>query len=383
MEASTALREQEVRVTPLELFFDLVFVFTITQLTAVLAGEPTGEGLGQVVLMLVLIWWMYGAFLWLTNAVPPTRAAVRLLLLSGMAAFFAISLTIPTAFDGDGLIFAAAYLAVICIHMGLYMRSATWSVSGVWSFARLNLIDALLVLVGAILGGPWQYVLWGLAVAIMAVTPALVTERGGWVRAPHFVERHGLVIIVALGESVVAVGIGASHLEVTAELLAVAALGLVLAAELWWTYFGGDEEEAERALRATQPTTRAFLAVNGAFYWAHLLLLLGIIAVAAALEYAIAHAFDPLEFARALTLGGGAAAFFAGDILFRRFLGLPFRPWRAAAALIAVATIPLGTEASAFVQLAVLAGALGLCSALEGEPSGDAPPASPAPGGQP
>jgi low temperature requirement protein LtrA len=368
MEASAAAREQEVRVSPLELFFDLVFVFTITQLTAVLAEDPTGEGLGQVVLMLVLIWWMYGAFLWLTNAVPPSRAALRLLLLSGMASFFAISLAIPSAFDGDAVIFAAAYLAVICIHTGMYMQAATWSVSGVWSFARLNLLDAALVLAGAIIGGTWQYVLWSLAVAIMAITPALVTERGGWVRAPHFVERHGLVVIVALGESVVAVGIGASHLDVNAELLAVAALGLVVAAELWWTYFGGDEEESERALRDVRPSRRAFLAVNGAFYWAHLLLLFGIIAVAAALEYSIAHAFDSLEFGRALTLGGGAAVFFAGDLLFRRFLGLPFRPWRAVAAVLALATIPLGTETSAFVQLAVLAGVLLLCAVAEGEP---------------
>jgi low temperature requirement protein LtrA len=370
MEARSAApeHEQELRVSTLELFFDLVFVFTITQLTAVLATEPTGEGLGQVVLMLILIWWMYGGFLWLTNAVPPERTPLRLLVLSGMAAFFAISLAIPDTFDGDGVVFAGAYLAVIVLHMGLYMQSATWSIAGVWSFTRLNLVQALLVLTGAIAGGTWQYVLWGIAVVIIAVTPALITESGGWIQTSHFVERHGLVVIVALGESVVAVGIGASHLEVNAELLAVAALGLILAADLWWTYFGGDEEEAERALRATRPNPRTWLTVNAAYYWAHLLLLLGIIAVAAALEIAIAHAFDSLSFARALTLGGGASLFFCGDILYRYFLGLPFRAWRAAAAVLSAATIPLGTETSAFVQLAVLVGAVGLCSAMEGEP---------------
>src|SRR5918995_940979 len=320
MEASPAAQDQEVRVSTLELFFDLVFVFTITQLTAVLAGEPTGESLGQVVLMLILIWWMYGGFLWLTNAVPPNRTPLRLLLLSGMATFFAISLAIPNAFDGDGVIFAGAYLAVVIIHMGLYMQSATWSVAGVWSFARLNLVQAILVLAGAIAGGEWQYISWGLAVLIIAATPALITESGGWIRSSHFVERHGLVVIVALGESVVAIGIGASHLEVNAELLAVAALGLVLAAELWWTYFGGDGEEAERALRVTRPKLRTWLLVNAAYYWAHLLLLLGIIAVAAGLEHAIAHAFDSLSFARALTLGGGAALFFCGHVLYRFFL---------------------------------------------------------------
>jgi low temperature requirement protein LtrA len=368
MEASAPVAEQEVRVTPLELFFDLVFVFTITQLTAILASEPNGEGLGQVVLMLILIWWMYGAFLWLTNAVAPDRPARRLLLLAGMACFFAVSLAIPGAFDGDGMIFAGAYLAVICIHAGLYTQSATWSLAGVWSFARLNLAGAVLVLAGTIAGGEWQYILWAPAVLLIALTPGLITESAGWIRSSHFVERHGLVVIVALGESVVAVGIGASELEVNAELLAIAALGLVLVAELWWTYFGGDEAEAERKLRNTRPDTRMFLAVNAAFYWAHLLLLLGIIAVAAALEHGIAHPFDSLDFARALTLGGGAALYFFGDILFRAFLGLPFRPWRAVAALCAAATIPLGTEASAFVQLAVLVSAVGLCAAIEGEP---------------
>jgi low temperature requirement protein LtrA len=368
MEASSATQEQVVRVTPLELFFDLVFVFTITQLTAVVAREPTGESLGQVGLMLILIWWMYGAFLWLTNAVPPDRTPRRLLLLAGMASFFAISLSIPSAFDGDGVIFAGAYLAVVCIHTGLYTQSARWSVESVWSFARFNLIGAGLVLSGAIAGGEWQYILWAPTVVLMALTPLTITERSGWIHSSHFVERHGLVVIVALGESIVAVGIGASQLKVTAELLLVAALGLVLAAELWWTYFGGDEEQIERALSATRPERRAFVTVNAAFYWAHLLLLLGIVAVAAALEHAIAHPFDSLAFARALTLGGGAALFFCGDLLFRFFLGLPFRAWRAVAAVVAVATIPLGTETSAMVQLGVLAGAVGLCAAIEGEP---------------
>jgi low temperature requirement protein LtrA len=362
------VRDDEVRVSPLELFFDLVFVFTITQLTAVLAHHPTGEGLAQVVLMLVVIFWMYGGFAWLTNAVPPDRAARRVPLLAGMAAFFVLSLVIPTAFSGDGVIFACAYLAVIVIHGGLYTQSAEWSPASVWSFVRMNLLGALLILAGTIAGGGWEYALWALAIPLMAVTPLFITESPGWIRASHFVERHGLVVIVALGESVVAVGIGASGLEITAQMLAVAILGLVLAAELWWTYFGGDEVEAERSLVGTRPDRRAFLAVNGAYFWAHLLILLGIVAVAAALEEAIAHAFDPLDFALAFALAGGTALFLCGNGLFRAFLGLPFRPWRMAAAGLVLATIPLGTETSALVQLGVLVVAFGLCAIGEGEP---------------
>jgi low temperature requirement protein LtrA len=361
-------REDEVRVSTVELFFDLVFVFTITQLTALLASAPTGESLGQIVLMLVVIWWMYAAFAWLTNAVPPDRASRRLPLLAGMACFFIISLVIPTAFSGDGVVFACAYLAVVLIHAALYTQSATWSAASVWQFARMNLLGALLILAGTIVGGGWEYVLWALAIPLMAVTPLLITSEPGWIRPSHFVERHGLVVIVALGESVVAVGIGASGLEVSGELLAVAVLGLALAGELFWTYFGGDETEAERALAGTEPTRRAFLNVNGAYYWAHILVLLGIVASAAALERAIGHAFDSLDFARALSLGGGTALFISGTLLFRYFLGLAFRPWRVLAVAMALGTIPLGTATSALVQLIVIVGALGLCLAAEGEP---------------
>jgi low temperature requirement protein LtrA len=360
--------DDQVRVSSIELFFDLVFVFTITQLTAVLAHHPNGESLGQILLMLSSIWWMYAAFAWLTNAVPPVRTALRLPLMAGMAAFFAISLTIPTAFSGDGVVFACAYLAVIVIHTVLYMQSARWSVAGVWSFARMNLVAAALILAATIIGGGWEYVLWGLAVPIFAITPWLVPEEAGWITPSHFVERHGLVVMVALGESVVAVGIGASGLEITGEMLAVAVLGLVVSAELWWVYFGGDDIEAEGALRRMTPTRREFYAANVAYYWAHLLILLGIVCDAAALERAIGHAFDPLDFARALALGGGTALYLVGHAFFRRVLDLPFRPWRALAAALALATIPLGTEASALAQLAALAGAVGLCLALEGEP---------------
>ena len=163
----------------------------------------------------------------------------------------------------------------------------------------MNFVAGGLILVGTILEGGWEYILWGLTILIFAATSALVPEEAGWIRPSHFVERHGLVVIVALGESVVAVGIGASEIEISGEMLLVAVLGLALSAELWWTYFGGDDEDAERALRRMTPTRREFYAANAAYYWAHLLLLLGIVADAAALEEAIAHVFDPLEFALA------------------------------------------------------------------------------------
>jgi low temperature requirement protein LtrA len=369
------VNQDEVRVSSIELFFDLVFVFTITQLTALLASKPDGESLAQIVLMLTAIWWMYAAFAWLTNAVPPVRTALRLPLMAGMAAFFVISLTIPTAFDGDGVVFACAYIAVIAIHTVLYMQSARWSVAGVWSFARMNLVAAALILAATLIGGAWEYVLWALAVPIFVIVPWLVPEEAGWILPSHFVERHGLVVMVALGESVVAVGIGASGIEITGEMLAVAVLGLVVSAELWWVYFGGDDAEAEGALRRMTPTRREFYAANVAYYWAHLLILLGIVCDAAALERAIGHAYDPLDFARALALGGGTTLYLIGHAFFRRTLKLPMRPGRALAAVLALATIPLGTEVSALAQLAALAGGVGICLALEGAPEASSAPA--------
>jgi low temperature requirement protein LtrA len=366
VESATRTVEDEVRVSTIELFFDLVFVFTITQLTAVLIARPDGEALGQVVLMLTAIWWMYAAFAWLTNAVPPDRTALRLALLGGMLGFFAISLTIPTAFTEDGVVFACAYLVVIAVHTALYMQAASWTVGGVWSFARMNLVVGALILAGAIIGDAAEYVLWSLAVAIFVVVPALVPEEAGWIRPSHFVERHGLVMIVALGESVVAVGIGASHIDISWQMLAVATLGLALSAELWWVYFMGDDREAEDALRAMVPTKRQFYETNVAYYWAHLVMLLGIVCIAAGLEHAIGHAFDSLSFARSLELAGGAALYLAGHAFFRWVLGLSFKPWRAVGLVLALATIALGAETSALAQLAVLVAALGACIAAEG-----------------
>jgi low temperature requirement protein LtrA len=368
VESSARTGEDEVSVSTIELFFDLVFVFTITQLTAKLSNQPNGESLGQICLMLAAIWWMYAGFAWLTNAVPPNRPALQLPLLAGMMAFFAISLTIPTAFSGNGVVFAGAYLAVIAVHTVLYMQAAAWTIEGVWSFARMNVVVGGLILAGAIVGGALEYVLWGIAVSLFVIIPWLVPEEAGWIKPGHFVERHGLVVMVALGESVVAVGIGASGLGITWQMLAVATLGLALSAELWRVYFLGDEEEAEGQLRAMTPTRRDFYMTNVGFYWAHLLILLGIIAISAALEQAIAHAFDPLGFALALALGGGAAAYLVGHALFRRSLGLYFHPWRAVAAILALGTIALGPSTEALIQLAVLVAALGVCAVAEGAP---------------
>jgi len=347
-------QEDAVRVSTLELFFDLVFVFTITQLTAVLAHETSLRGLLQVVLMLGLIWWMYSGYVWLTNAVAPDRMERRMVLLGGMAAFLIVALAIPHAFGAGGAAFGVAYLCVVGVHTGMFAKgTSARTLRAVTGLAPYNLLSALLVLAGGIAGGTAQYVLWSAAFAFEWVTPSLIHGAKGFEISPgHFVERHGLVVLIAIGESIVAVGAGAAEEPLDLQLAAVAALGLALSACLWWLYFGGDAARAEEALAAAPPERRPRLAVDAFGYW-HLLLLLGIVAIAAAEKTAVAHPGGALHAATAVALGAGTAVYLVGDVLFRRSLAIGDGAWRAAAAVLALATIPLAL-AAAVLQLGTL-----------------------------
>jgi low temperature requirement protein LtrA len=345
---------ETVRVTTLELFFDLVFVFTVTQLTSVLYEEPNGRGLFQVVLMLGVIWWMYGGYAWLTNAVTAHTTVRRLLLLGGMGGYFVVSLAVPDAFSGSGLAFGAGYLVVVGVHSILFTRaSSAGAARAILTLAPFNLASAGVILVGGAVGGDAQYVLWTLAVAFEWLTPQLRRPSSFSISPSHFVERHGLVVIVAIGESVVALGIGASHLAVDGSLVVVALVGLALSACLWWVYFVGVEDDAEAALTALPQRERSRAALNAFGYW-HLPLLLGIVAIASAEKQAIADPFAELSWARAGLLAGGVVAFLVGDVLFRRELRLGTVRARAAAALLATASVPIGATGSAFAQLTAL-----------------------------
>jgi low temperature requirement protein LtrA len=359
------------RVSTLELFFDLVFVFTVTQLTAVLTHDVTWSALGQVMLMLGLIWWMYAGYAWLTNAVSTRGLARRGVLLGGMAGYLVLALSIPDAFGGSGLAFGLAYALVVVIHAALYMRLASdRSAEAIRGIVPFNLVSAALVLVGGALGGTPQDVLWTIAVVLEWITPRLAgrgeNQQGFEIAPAHFVERHGLVIIVAIGESVVAIGIGAAGLVVDAELVVVAVLGLLLSAALWWAYFGADDDaQAEEALTRAPAPVRPWIALHG-FGFAHYFLLLGIVLTAVGLKKATGHAGDELTTGQALALGGGVALFLAADVWFRRVLGLGRGIHRGVAAVLALATVVLGTGVAAVAQLAVLVAILGVALAGEG-----------------
>jgi hypothetical protein len=201
-------RRPDVRVSTVELFFDLVFVFTITQLTSLLAEDPTALGVVRMILVFGPVWWMYGGYAWLTNAVPPREPGLRLLMLVGMAGFLVVALAIPRAFDASGVAFGLGYLVVNLVHTGMFLRSTEEStVRAIVRLGPFNAITAVLLLVAGFTDGAVQWSLWA-GVQLHWITPYITNVSGFTIRAAHFVERHGLILLIALGESIVAIGIG-------------------------------------------------------------------------------------------------------------------------------------------------------------------------------
>src|SRR6187549_235993 len=257
------LIDRSPRVSTLELFFDLVFVFTVTQLTGVLVTGGGAAPAVHVVVMLAVIWWMYDGYAWLTNAIATDLLRFRLLLLGGMGGFLVIAIAIPTAYSGNGLAFGLGYLAVVLLHGGMYAQGTSVSeVAAILRIVPYNLTAALLVLVGGIAGGHIQDALWLLAALLLWVTPWFASTEGFVIEARHFVERHGLVIIVALGESIVVIGAGATGRPLDVGIVLVALLALGLSASLWWLYFR-DEEAVEQAMVDAPESRRARLALVG------------------------------------------------------------------------------------------------------------------------
>jgi low temperature requirement protein LtrA len=344
---------EEQRVSSLELFFDLVFVFTLTQLTTLLAGNPSVIGGIRVALIFVVLFWMYGGYAWLTNQVPPTRPARRLLLILGMAAFLMCALAVPRAFDGGGVVFGFGYLLVTLVHLGLY--ASAYGATIVRWIGPFNLASAVCVILAGVFEGQAAYVLWLAAILIQSVTPFTSrSEDRPRIRSAHFVERHGLLLLIALGESVVAVGIGVGHEPLSFGLFGAVLLGLALAATLWWAYFASDEEGAERALAAAEPVNRQLRLAIAAYFFSYLPMLLGIITLAAGVKESIGQVGHRLDVAPAVTLGAGVALYLAGDVAFRTVLRIGPVAARAVAAVAALLTIVLGVYVAGAVQLVAL-----------------------------
>jgi low temperature requirement protein LtrA len=311
------------RVSNLELFFDLVFVFGFTQITAFLNRDPTWSGLGKAVLVFLVLWWSWGAYAWLTNAVPVTELLSRIVVLAAMAAMLITALAVPGAFAEAGIAFALGYLVVISLHSALFLVSGENSAATRRAILRLaptNLFPAGLLVVGAIAGGDVQVAIWVAAAAICYVGPYIVGVGGFTVRPRHFVERHGLVVIMALGESVVAIGAGQSDLDVDWALAGIALLAIVLLSALWWAYFDHETDMAERALVGAVGAERARLA-RDVFSYLHPLLVFGIVLSAVGLHEALAHPRQTPDGLFGPALGAGVALFFCGLVAIRWRIG--------------------------------------------------------------
>ncbi|MBM0259032.1 low temperature requirement protein A [Micromonospora sp. 4G55] len=345
------------RVTTVEIFFDVVFVFTITQLTRVLEDDLTWAGFGRIVLILGVLWYAYTGYAWLTNQLPPRRPAQKITLFAGMAGFLLTSVAIPAAFTDTALLFALGYLVLVGIHLIMFSLSAARATT--IRVAPYNLAAVLLIGLAAFVTGPTTYALWFAAALVQAALP-YVTPRFSWIRAAgsyqvaaeHLVERHGLLVIVALGESVVAIGAGVDIHHITAATVTAIVMGLALPAALWWTYFT-DTRVAAPTLDVADPRTRTRLAAR-TYVLPHYLLLLGVVATATGIHAAIAHPDRPAGTAAALALAGGVALFLAGTSSVRLALRLGLPSSRVAGAFAVFATVPLGIATNAHTQLAAV-----------------------------
>jgi low temperature requirement protein LtrA len=347
----------ERRVAPLELFFDLVFVFALTQVTLLMSNNPTWEGLGQGVLVLAALWWAWAAYAWLTNYIASDEGVERLLMFAAMGAFLITALAVPEAFGDDALLFAVAYAGARWLHIFIFAEANDDVDTGqaIVRLARTALPAPLMLIAAAFLGGTAQAVIWILALAIDFAGPFVFGVRGFQVSAGHFAERFGLILIIALGESIVAIGAGLEG-AIDAGVIAAAALGLIVACSLWWAYFDWVALDAESRFRRARGDTRASIA-RDAYSYLHLPMIAGIVLIALGVKKTIGDVGEPLKTAPAVALFGGIALYYAGHVGFRFRNTHTLYRGRLVALVVAVALIPLATAVDALV-------AMGLAAAL-------------------
>jgi low temperature requirement protein LtrA len=364
--------QEQASVTPLELFFDLVFVFALTQVTAFMADELSWHGILRGALVMMLLWWAWTGYAWLASVASAEERPIKLVLLTGMAAMFVLALCIPEAFDDlpGGLtgpvVLAICYLLFRVMHFVMFLiiaREDAGLRSQLLRFAPSVFISSMVLLVASQFEGWLQTGLWMLALVADYLGTALAGFSGWRLPAPgHFSERHGLIIIVALGESFVAIGVGVAQEPISWVIVIASVLGLILASALWWAYFDVSALLGEHAL-ATEPVeTRARLARN-AYSFAHLPLVLGIVLVAFGLKEVLLYVsdssehslIDPLPGVALAALVGGVVLYLLGHVVFKWLTVHTVSVVRLAAAGALLLTIPLIAGQPALVQLGVVA----------------------------
>jgi low temperature requirement protein LtrA len=317
--------------TTFELFFDLVYVFAMTQVTGYMVHAHDALGVLQGLLVLALLWWTWSGYAWLGNQARADTGVVRAAMAVAMAALFVVALTIPEAWDdAEGglygpLVLVGAYLLVRCVHLSVYALAARGD-AGLRRQLAISWVPtvagAVLLVAGVLfLEGQLQTVFFAGALVVDWGGIYLTSREGNWRihSAPHWTERHGLFIILAIGESVVAIGVGAAGQPISTPLLAAAVLGIVAALCLWWLYFDVVSRTAEHRLRDARGQARVRMALE-AYTYGHFPIVAGIIVGAVGVEGVLAHAGDgePLGLFYAAALYGGFALYLAGHLLFKQ-----------------------------------------------------------------
>ena len=355
-----AVIREDSRVTPLELFFDLVFVLALTQCTALMADLPTWEGLAKGLLVLGIMWWSWVGYSWLTSVVNPEEGVVRLVMFGAMAGLLVVSLCVPEAFDDSALLFACAYGVVRVAQIGLFTIASRDDPELRRSVVGLSASTAVgvgLLVAASFTDGALQGGLWALALVLDMLGPALF-GADGWKLVPgHFAERHGLIIIIALGESIVAIGAGVET-RVDAGIVAAAVLGIIVAAALWWLYFDVVALVAERRLAREVKGREQNEIARDSYSFLHLPMVAGIVLLALGMKKTVADVEEPLKLVPAVALLGGTASYLLAHVAFRLRNVHTLNRHRLITAVLVVAFLPAALELPALATLAVLAAGL-------------------------
>jgi low temperature requirement protein LtrA len=352
---AAALREGE-RVTPLELFFDLVFVLAITQCTALMYHHPTWSGLAQGLLVLGMLWWAWTGYSWLTSVIDPEEGAVRLVMFGAMAALLIVSICVPEAFGNLALTFALVYGVVRVAHIALFMLASPEDDAlrhSVLGLAASTAIAVGILAIASLFDGLAQGALWLAALVLDMGGPYLFGSEGWKLSPAHFAERHGLIVIIALGESIVAIGVGAAgHLSLGIATAAV--LGVGLTAAMWWTYFDIVAIVSGRRLIDAEPGRVQNEMARDSYSYMHLMMVAGIVLVALGLKKTIGHFEDHLATVPAFALLGGVALYLLGHVAFRYRHIRTVNRQRLLLAVVLLILVPVATEVPSLAMVGVV-----------------------------
>jgi low temperature requirement protein LtrA len=362
--------QREQRVTPLELFFDLVFVYAITQVTLLMSDDPTWHGIGRGLLVLAALWWAWTGYAWLTNTLEPEEGPVRAGMFAAMAAMLVAALAVPEAFGANAVLFGVAYLIVRLLQLQLFAIAGKRDPDVLRVVLRLlpmAILVPVIIVVAGFLDGRGQAALWVIALAVDYLGALIGRGAPGLRVSPaHFAERHGLIVIIALGESIVAIGIGAAGVSLTSSIVAAAVLGIAVLAALWWAYFDVYAVGLQQQLAKATGATRWRLA-RDYYSYLHLPMIAGIVLFALGLKKTVEQVGDPLATVPALALCGGLSLYYLTHVVLRVRVVRSVRrttterpgwigPGRLVTGIGMLALVPAALELPALTALALVAG---------------------------